>query len=476
MEAQPSPDFSLLLLLLRELLAPPCLGPERPPTPLSKQEPVPPGCGCRCVRSSPLPQLSAPPRLALGGQVVLGLPRGHRVSYQEFRRDHLGSCKSEVMQSAPAAPLRASALRYIQPPHPTPLSAHPLPRVPQITQGCLRLGWEPWPSPSCSGPRSLLGDMALPLDDWSEGGWTVIPRGEARNRVRRTGGPLRRDSTQSESQGGWKPAQSTAPNLVRARGDPAVPVLRSPSPVRPASVSTLCFLQSGRSCWEPLALGSLARDIQKMATPASQGPPRTPPAPSALPKRRPRKQPKPLRGTEKVDPAFTGVTLKFQIKPDSSLQIIPSYSRPAQEPPPGPAWGPEVMRGGSETLGARRCASCKTQRTPLWRDAEDGTPLCNACGIRYKKYGTRCFTCWLVPRKSVQPKKLCGRCGVSLGSHQGPPQEGHKNPKWKILAPGPRTPQGEERTEASVPGEHETPPQSLLQSLWAAPTLRKCSK
>lgn len=29
------------------------------------------------------------------------------------------------------------------------------------------------------------------------------------------------------------------------------------------------------------------------------------------------------------------------------------------------------------------CASCKTRRTPLWRDSEDGTPLCNACGIRY---------------------------------------------------------------------------------------------
>ncbi|RXM93766.1 GATA-type zinc finger protein 1 [Acipenser ruthenus] len=28
------------------------------------------------------------------------------------------------------------------------------------------------------------------------------------------------------------------------------------------------------------------------------------------------------------------------------------------------------------------CASCNTKKTPLWRDAEDGTPLCNACGIR----------------------------------------------------------------------------------------------
>lgn len=39
---------------------------------------------------------------------------------------------------------------------------------------------------------------------------------------------------------------------------------------------------------------------------------------------------------------------------------------------------------------------------------------------RYKKYGTRCSSCWLVPRKNVQPKRLCGRCGVSLD----PIQEG----------------------------------------------------
>ncbi|WAR22697.1 ZGLP1-like protein [Mya arenaria] len=32
----------------------------------------------------------------------------------------------------------------------------------------------------------------------------------------------------------------------------------------------------------------------------------------------------------------------------------------------------------------KTCASCKTRRTPLWRDSEDGTPLCNACGIRTK--------------------------------------------------------------------------------------------
>ncbi|KAM9685356.1 GATA-type zinc finger protein 1 [Trichechus inunguis] len=225
------------------------------------------------------------------------------------------------------------------------------------------------------------------------------------------------------------------PPTTLSKREPVTPGCgcRSTLPVHQASVTALRFFQAGRSCWEPMALGSLARDTKNMPTPISQqcgtqGSPRTSLAPSVLSQRRPRKQPNPLRGTEKVDPGFEGVTLKFQIKPDSSLQIIHSYSLAcssrAQGPPAGPARGPEADRGGSVALGPRRCASCRTQRTPLWRDAEDGTPLCNACGIRYKKYGTRCSTCWLVPRKSVQPKRLCGRCGVSLSSQQGPTQAG----------------------------------------------------
>ena len=88
-------------------------------------------------------------------------------------------------------------------------------------------------------------------------------------------------------------------------------------------------------CWELKALGvlgppPLAKDTRAMLTPISQqggslGPLGTPSAPSGPPQRRPRKQSNPHQGAEKVDPRFEGVTLKFQIKPDSSLQIIPSY-------------------------------------------------------------------------------------------------------------------------------------------------------
>ncbi|XP_077716120.1 GATA-type zinc finger protein 1 isoform X1 [Canis aureus] len=202
---------------------------------------------------------------------------------------------------------------------------------------------------------------------------------------------------------GASPAQQAprTPGCPRTNG-------RSFWPARQDSVTALRFLQETAEglvqtpawdthtlgpCWELKALETLgpsplARDAKNMLTPVSQpscslGSPEAPPA---LPRRRPRKQSKPHQGAEKVDPRFEGVTLKFQIKPDSSLQIIPSYSLAcgsrAQAPSTGPAGGPEVNSGGAEALGPRCCASCRTQRTPLWRDAEDGTPLCNACGIR----------------------------------------------------------------------------------------------
>ncbi|GFS63286.1 GATA-type zinc finger protein 1 [Trichonephila inaurata madagascariensis] len=58
----------------------------------------------------------------------------------------------------------------------------------------------------------------------------------------------------------------------------------------------------------------------------------------------------------------------------------------------------------------KHCASCSVKKTPLWRDAEDGTPLCNACGIRYKKYKLRCGTCWHIPKKD-EFHPTCQYCG-----------------------------------------------------------------
>ena len=60
------------------------------------------------------------------------------------------------------------------------------------------------------------------------------------------------------------------------------------------------------------------------------------------------------------------------------------------------------------------CASCKTKKTPLWRDAEDGTPYCNACGIRFKKYRVCCPVCSYIPRKDEKFGNTCCQCGSTL--------------------------------------------------------------
>lgn len=67
------------------------------------------------------------------------------------------------------------------------------------------------------------------------------------------------------------------------------------------------------------------------------------------------------------------------------------------------------------TTKTKTCASCKTKKTPLWRDSEDGTPYCNACGIRFKKYRFRCSSCSYIPRKDEREvSKLCCVCGSRL--------------------------------------------------------------
>lgn len=69
-----------------------------------------------------------------------------------------------------------------------------------------------------------------------------------------------------------------------------------------------------------------------------------------------------------------------------------------------------------QTKAVKTCASCKTKKTPLWRDSEDGTPYCNACGIRYKKYRIRCSICLYIPRKDekIISGNSCWICGSRL--------------------------------------------------------------
>lgn len=74
----------------------------------------------------------------------------------------------------------------------------------------------------------------------------------------------------------------------------------------------------------------------------------------------------------------------------------------------------EFARTDNPERKGKQCASCATKLTPLWRDAEDGTPLCNACGIRYKKYKVRCSGCWHIPKKNENTRNNCRACGATL--------------------------------------------------------------
>ncbi|XP_056426554.1 GATA-type zinc finger protein 1 [Hyla sarda] len=141
----------------------------------------------------------------------------------------------------------------------------------------------------------------------------------------------------------------------------------------------------------------------------------------------PRKQQTPMKGVEKQDPAFQGIEFQMHLcfekeKCDDCQLIMTSfYSRTRSRRKSTKSrlrFKSTSLSSGSEddhmpppSSRSKQCASCKTQKTPLWRDAEDGTPLCNACGIRYKKYGLRCGQCWNIPKKDGKScSKYCG-CG-----------------------------------------------------------------
>ncbi|XP_033029655.1 GATA-type zinc finger protein 1 isoform X2 [Lacerta agilis] len=147
-----------------------------------------------------------------------------------------------------------------------------------------------------------------------------------------------------------------------------------------------------------LAKGLPARRLRALGAEAQRGTDAFPASESPRAGRRvSRKQPRPQRSCEARDPDFQGVTFRMQLSfcrkssGGCRLLIRPRYSSGKLGKRSRTPLAREECRAGSSkeeegcpsTHRDKCCASCKTKKTPLWRDAEDGTPLCNACGIRY---------------------------------------------------------------------------------------------
>ncbi|KAG8441321.1 hypothetical protein GDO86_006886 [Hymenochirus boettgeri] len=140
----------------------------------------------------------------------------------------------------------------------------------------------------------------------------------------------------------------------------------------------------------------------------------------------PRKQRTPTKSMQKMDPSFQGIEFQMHLSlekencGDYRLIVSSMYRRRSRN---GSVKSKRRLNSTSLSSSSeedqasvfpkqnKRCASCKTQKTPLWRDAEDGTPLCNACGIRYKKYGVRCYDCWNIPKKDGKSYSRYCDCG-----------------------------------------------------------------
>ncbi|XP_062420537.1 GATA-type zinc finger protein 1 [Pungitius pungitius] len=146
----------------------------------------------------------------------------------------------------------------------------------------------------------------------------------------------------------------------------------------------------------------------------------------------PRKQPHPRRSADIQDPDFQGVAFRMDTALDDDreqcrLIITSTYSKKLHKSARKPRQRTRMSQKSIKTSSSddesyltasvpkgKACESCCTRKTPMWRDAEDGTPLCNACGIRYKKYRVRCAKCWHIPRKEGNSNSRCIKCGSPL--------------------------------------------------------------
>ena len=104
-----------------------------------------------------------------------------------------------------------------------------------------------------------------------------------------------------------------------------------------------------------------------------------------------------------------------RIDRQSPVRVVTEHSSDSSEeeivaPPPKT----QKTKHTAERRQLKVCASCQSTKSPMWRDTEEGIPLCNACGIRYKRYHFMCPYCRYVPRKDEKAWKSCKLCGHRL--------------------------------------------------------------
>eukprot|EP00039_Didymoeca_costata_P019870 m.339228 g.339228 ORF g.339228 m.339228 type:complete len:322 (+) comp18715_c0_seq1:512-1477(+) len=154
------------------------------------------------------------------------------------------------------------------------------------------------------------------------------------------------------------------------------------------------------------------------------------------------------------------------------LLLDPLSSTPPQRQPrlletkshsPKPTQKSKYSRNSSDGSNPRRktkagvCACCGATSTPLWRDGKNGCRLCNACGIRWVKYGIACTKCGYVPRKTECKGTKCPKCNETL-----PPPETHMSNRRN--KPGPLKYNPLDRVTTGLPHPGRSPLSATPQS------------
>ncbi|XP_026216084.1 GATA-type zinc finger protein 1 [Anabas testudineus] len=255
-----------------------------------------------------------------------------------------------------------------------------------------------------------------------------------------------------------KPTLDFNANIIETTGPPCESQLPPPCPILPSSL----FLSTSQCHSLPKQDNTMTGHVEYAHTPTKEESPQvsaqlkscnvppaiskqnvqkeemSPPLTQLWRTKTPRKQPHPSRSVDIQDPDLQGVTFRMDTEVDDNreqcrLLITSKYSKELCKSVRKPKLRTRTSQRSLKTSSSEEesdpmlsvskgkvCASCCTRKTPMWRDAEDGTPLCNACGIRYKKYRVRCVNCWHIPRKEGNSNSSCLKCGnfVKLASAQ----------------------------------------------------------